>query len=591
MSAQSELQLNIIRGLLDTKVTDETQGNLFTETLGALSELLSTRLIIFSEVYKDSQNNRYKFSHHLVASNSHGKNAGKFEFELAENERPTLFQALYEKRSELLVTGESLRDNLLSVESWVSKFNFSDQHFSVVPFFNKNDLCGLVICKVKEATAMDTMFPAVHQCLSSHFVNRSVYLKQKLDINTYQTVLDLMPQRVFWKNRQSVYVGCNKAFSDDASKNCPADLVGLTDFDVFPEQAELYRGDDANTMSTREHMICSEEPQTHQNGNTIWLRTSKRPIIDDNDDVVGVVGTYDDITLLKDVQSQLQALNESLESLVEERTEALTQSNCKLEETLSALKSTQEQLIESEKMAALGNLVAGVAHEINTPLGVALTCASHLEHISGSLQSSAKTGSLSKSKFDEYCHDITNGCDLLLTNLHRAAELVENFKQIAVDQTHNEQRSINVKSYLKEILSAMSPKVEKKNIRMFVSGKDNVVVKTLPGAVSQIVTNLIDNAFTHGFREVFNGEIRIHFKQVEARLLITFQDNGCGIDSNALKRIFEPFYTTSREHGGTGLGLSVVYNLVTQSLKGEITATSRLDEWTKFELSFPIGTE
>lgn len=135
MSAQSELQLNIIRGLLDTKVTDETQGNLFTETLGALSELLSTRLIIFSEVYKDSQNNRYKFSHHLVASNSHGKNAGKFEFELAENERPTLFQALYEKRSELLVTGESLRDNLLSVESWVSKFNFSDQHFSVVPFF------------------------------------------------------------------------------------------------------------------------------------------------------------------------------------------------------------------------------------------------------------------------------------------------------------------------------------------------------------------------------------------------------------------------------------------------------------------------
>lgn len=589
MSELAELQLDIVHGLLETRVTDEKSTSGFNQTLSALLALLDTKLVIFTEVYKDTQNNRYKFGHHMLAGSRERNTSGKFESAIAENKRPLLFQALYDKKTELVISGEELRNNLFNAEAWVTKFNLSDDYFSVVPFFNAEDLCGLLISKTREETALETKFPAIYQCLSSHFMHRSIYLKQKLEIETYQIVLDLMPQRVFWKNRQSVYVGCNKAFADDASLSSPSEIVGITDFDIFPEQAELYRGDDANTMDTREHMICSEEPQTHQNGKTIWLRTSKRPIIDINNDVVGVVGTYDDITLLKDVQSQLQALNESLESLVDERTEALTLTNCKLEATLSELKSTQDQLVQSEKMAALGNLVAGVAHEINTPLGVALTCASHLDHISGELHSSARSGALSKNKFDAYCNDITNGCDLLLTNLQRAAELVENFKQIAVDQTHNEQRTINVKSYLKEVLSAMSLKVEKKNIRVFLNGSEDVEIKTLPSALLQIITNLLDNAFVHGFRDVFNGEIRINFKRVDGRLLLTIQDNGCGMSPDVLKRIFEPFYTTSREHGGTGLGLSVVYNLVTQSLKGELTVASKLNEWTKFELSVPAG--
>jgi two-component system autoinducer 2 sensor kinase/phosphatase LuxQ len=396
-----------------------------------------------------------------------------------------------------------------------------------------------------------------------------------------------MPQRVFWKNRDSVYLGCNKAFSDDASLTSTDKIIGLTDFNIFPEQAELYRSDDANTMTTLEHLISSEEPQTHQNGKTIWLRTSKRPIVDADNSVIGVVGTYDDITQLKDIQHELQLAKSTLENRVLERTKELSKSNRKLESAITELQTTQNHLIENEKMASLGALVAGIAHEINTPLGIAVTSASNLEHVAKSLNISVESGKITRTKFLSSCQELVDNSDLILRNLDRASELVRSFKMIAVDQSNDKKRTLNLYAYLSDVIKTMTPKTSKKNIRILLTGDKALKIYTYPGAVSQLATNLIDNAFIHAFSDIYNGEIKISFQQLGDSLEITCQDNGHGMDENTLNNIFEPFYTTNRKDGGTGLGLSVVYNLVTQTFLGSISCHSKPNELTRFTILIP----
>ena len=263
---------------------------------------------------------------------------------------------------------------------------------------------------------------------------------------------------------------------------------------------------------------------------------------------MGVVGTYDDISELKNTQQALSLAKVDLEQRVQERTLELTTTNEKLEVVITELKSAQDHLVETEKMAALGTLVAGVFHEINTPLGIAVTGASHLESMSESLKGKVLSGGISKTEFISNCDAIMSSSDLILRNLERASELIRNFKMIAVDQSNDEKRSIIFKKYLHDIINAMTPQTKQKNIKMFVTDDDALVISTYPGTIAQIFTNLIANTILHAFSEQDSGEIRITYELVDGVLSMKFEDNG----ADKLGKIFQPFYTTNRAQGGRG---------------------------------------
>ena len=315
--------------------------------------------------------------------------------------------------------------------------------------------------------------------------------------------------------------------------------------------------------------------------------------------------TPDRLTLLKLLSSQmamsldnavlyddLQQHRDHLEDLVSERTAELTQ-------TLDNLKATQEQLIESEKMAALGGLVAGVAHEINTPVGIGITAASSLENETKLFVEACRTG-LKRSALKTYIKTATQSSQLILNNLRRAAKLVHSFKQVAVDQTSLEKRSFGVKGYLESTLSSLEPKLKQnrfgsKNshglkgfITLKVTGDDNLTLHSYPGAFSQVITNLVMNSLTHAYKSGEKGVLSFELTSDENRLYLKYSDDGCGIPPENLSRIFEPFFTTARNQGGTGLGLHIVYNLVTQKLAGTIRCESEVGVGTTFFIDLPF---
>ncbi|WP_048691169.1 PAS domain-containing sensor histidine kinase [Catenovulum maritimum] len=588
--SDNQKQLEIINDFLKDAEVSYLKSEFFKLALSNLSELLNTQLIIHTNIYKDKNNNEYRFNHQLYSQVTDDSLPQHFSATFPASETPNIIKKIYQEKTEVETQFEQIASLYLGLTP-DSQESHTQTNFHLTPFFADDVLVGMLIVQSDKPVNLINQYPALYHTIKNTLTTASQNNNHKIEVATFQTVLDLMPQRVFWKNRQSIYLGCNKAFSDDASLPSPDDIVGVTDYDIFPDQAELYRSDDANTMTTLEHLICSEEPQTHQNGNTIWLRTSKRPIIDPQEKVVGVVGTYDDITQLKEIQHELEQAKSTLEKRVSERTKELTETNTKLASTISELKSAQHQLIENEKMASLGKLVSGIAHEINTPLGIAVTSASHLEQIAQALNKAAQQGNLSRQQFLENCSQIITSSDLTLSNLERASDLVRSFKMIAVDQTHDEKRTLNLYSYLAQVINAMTPKTSQKNIRITLHGDENLDMTTFPGALSQITTNLIDNAFIHAFPELNNGEIKISFEHKNEWLKITFTDNGVGICESKIKNIFDPFYTTNRTQGGTGLGLSIVFNLITQSLGGHISCESKLEEWTKFTISLPISPQ
>ena len=239
-------------------------------------------------------------------------------------------------------------------------------------------------------------------------------------------------------------------------------------------------------------------------------------------------------------------------------------------------------------MASLGELVAGVAHEINTPVGIGVTVASHLKGKSDELMESYEGGKLKKSILDDFVVDTREGVIMLLDNLERAAGLIQSFKQVAVDQSSENLRSINVAEYLKEVVSSLQPKLKRTKHTVKVEGVELCEAMTYPGALAQIVTNLVGNSLLHGFDDSDAGTIRIKLSQPsEDRLEIQYTDDGVGMDEPTLERVFNPFFTTKRGKGGSGLGMHIIYNLVTQSLKGTITCTSSPGEGLTVVMNFP----
>ncbi len=291
-------------------------------------------------------------------------------------------------------------------------------------------------------------------------------------------------------------------------------------------------------------------------------------------------------------QNELKRINENLENIVEERTRALQKANGELSEAMDNLKKTQKKLLESEKMASLGGLVAGVAHEINTPVGIGVTAASHLTNKTKSFLEIYKAGKMKKSDLDGFIDTVAQSGDMILSNLDRAATLIQSFKQVAVDQSVEEKREIELKSYLDEILISLKPKLKQSNHSVTVTSDHSVSINTFPGTVSQIVTNLVMNSVIHGFEERADGVISIDIKKLpNDNVSLIFRDNGRGIEKENLSKIFDPFFTTKRGSGGSGLGLNIIYNLISQKLNGTITCESDIGKGAVFIIEIPLESK
>lgn len=280
-------------------------------------------------------------------------------------------------------------------------------------------------------------------------------------------------------------------------------------------------------------------------------------------------------------QAHLEHITDELEERVKNRTTELQQS-------LNNLKETQHQLIESEKMSSLGNLVAGVAHEVNTPLGISITAASIFENEIKKLKLLLKENKLTKNALEEFLNTITEADDMLVKNLDRAAILVRNFKKISVDQSCEEIRDFELNSYLKEVLSTFKNELKHRPITLKENfAKEPIQMHSYPGPISQLVVNMLQNSLLHAFDEDQEGEIIIKTYRVNDVAVIHFIDNGKGIDEDVINRVFEPFVTTKRNSGGTGLGLNIVYNLVTQRLKGTIKLNKEHSQGAYFIIEIP----
>ncbi|NQZ21208.1 MAG: sensor histidine kinase [Colwellia sp.] len=266
--------------------------------------------------------------------------------------------------------------------------------------------------------------------------------------------------------------------------------------------------------------------------------------------------------------------------------QTLIKTNDELKSSIAELNKAQERLLDAEKMAVLGKLSAEVYHEINTPIGVSITSTSYLADLLVYLQKDIDEQKLSKRTLDDFTKNVDQSLQLLLNNLNRASDLITSYKQVAVDQTSNKTRKVNIAQYLDEIIQSLHPKLKKTKHVINVNCLDNIEVYCHPGAISQIFTNLIINSLLHGFEGISHGVITITADLKADRLHLHYHDNGVGVPESKLSLLFDPFYTTKSGTGGTGLGTHIINELVTDTLNGSITAHSKEGQGLSYNIEF-----
>jgi PAS domain S-box-containing protein len=295
-----------------------------------------------------------------------------------------------------------------------------------------------------------------------------------------------------------------------------------------------------------------------------------------------------DVTAQRQMALELQGLNQELEQRVQQRTESLAQSNRELVEALASLKAMQTELIRSEKMAALGSLVAGVAHELNTPIGTSFTVASALQDQTRHLQRAVQAGGLRRSVFEQYLFSAAQGVDILMSTLRRAVDLIGSFKGVAVDQSSDQRRVFDLRQMLQDLLLTLQPMCRKTPFVLSADLAGGIELDSYPGAIGQVVTNCVTNALMHAFEGRARGHMQLRTRLLDDdQLEIAFSDDGIGMSDAVLRRVFDPFFTTKFGQGGSGLGMHIVYKLVTDVLGGAIRLDSALDRGLRIVVVLP----
>ena len=267
--------------------------------------------------------------------------------------------------------------------------------------------------------------------------------------------------------------------------------------------------------------------------------------------------------------------------------ERLEQQNAALEQALTRLQQAQTELVRQEKLASLGQMVAGVAHEINTPLGICVTATSHLVQELKLTREELAAGEMTQESLEAFFDVVDQSLRIMTTNTQRAAALVRSFKQVAVDQSSDDIRRFNLGTYLNEVLLSLQPKLKGRPVEVAIDCPRDLQLESFPGAVSQIVTNMVVNSLVHGFERDQPGHITIRAALEDDHVLFDYGDDGVGMDAETLAKLFDPFFTTKRGSGGSGLGGHILYNLATGVLGGSLQVESSRGQGLRYHLRFP----
>ncbi|MGU3538058.1 sensor histidine kinase [Methylobacterium sp. A54F] len=357
----------------------------------------------------------------------------------------------------------------------------------------------------------------------------------------------------------------------------PAEMLGRTPFDFMPEdEAARVGADFAAIVAEKRAFSHLLNRNRCRDGRILVLETSGIPLLGSDGNLIGYRGIDRDVTEREAAAERLRYSEEGWRNAAQRADEALTR-----------LSQTQDDLIRAEKLASLGELVAGVSHEISTPLGIALTTSTQVEADSAQFEQLVGENRLSRSRLLDYAHRMREGARLLSTNLLRASNLLYSFQQVAADQVLDERREIDLGAWIEELLKSLRALARVGRHEIVAICPADIVLDTYPGILAQILSNAIKNAIDHGLRERQGGNVTITVTSEGMRLLIDVVDDGVGIQPDHLGRVFDPFFTTARARGGTGLGLHIVHNLIVNRLEGSVAMHSVVGQGTRLSLQLP----
>lgn len=415
-------------------------------------------------------------------------------------------------------------------------------------------------------------------------------ISEQKHAETYKTMLfESSPIGLALCDLQGKLVDINPAFAEIIGRNID-ETKQLSYWEITPEDYADQEAQQLESLEKTGQYGPYEKEYLHKDGHRVPVRLLGQIVEFEGEQFIW--SSVEDITEAMEAKDALQRINMELEDRVEKRTAELQQANEDLQYSLEQLRKTQDQLVQSEKMASLGGLVAGVAHEINTPVGVGVTAISHLEMKLADYAARYESDQLTREDFEALLKSAMDSSRIIHQNLERAANLIRSFKQVAVDQTSNEMREFNLRYYLEEILQSLQPKLKSGSHQVTIECPDDLILYNHPGALSQVMTNLIMNSLIHGFGEQQEGKIHVQvLEKTNGSIKLVYSDNGNGIPPENVAKIFEPFFTTARNKGGSGLGMHIVYNLVNQTLGGSIVCSSIEGEGTSFMLELPARAD
>jgi len=385
-----------------------------------------------------------------------------------------------------------------------------------------------------------------------------------------QQVIDTVPAVINVKDRQLRYVLMNRYMAGIFGIE-PIDAIGHTTSNLMSRYgAQKTDENDKRVLASGQGLGFYEEEYLDSAGNLRQWLVNKLPLLGADGEIEHIVTVALDIGERKRGELEMRKAKDAAEA------------------ALRNLRETQNSLIEAEKLAALGRLVAGVAHEVNNPVGISLTVASSLERKTAIFAAEVSRGDLRRSSLNDYLAASRDASSQLVANLNRAAELIQSFKQVAADRNYSDQRSFDLGDLTEQVVMSLRPGLRKHNLTLTLDCQPNLTMNSYPGPYGQVLTNLFLNTVAHAFPDGRPGEVDIKTRASGTdNVEIIFSDNGCGMSLEVRRRAFDPFFTTRRDQGGTGLGLHIVYSIVTNRLGGRLDLDSRPGSGTRVQIILP----
>jgi PAS domain S-box-containing protein len=385
-----------------------------------------------------------------------------------------------------------------------------------------------------------------------------------------QQVIDTVPAVINVKDKELRYILMNRYMAGIFGVE-PKDAIGRTTSELMSRYGARKTDEyDKRVLAAGQGIGFYEEEYMDSSGVMRQWLVNKLPLLSSDGEIEKIVTVALDIGERKRGELEMRKAKDAAEA------------------ALRNLRETQNSLIEAEKLAALGRLVAGVAHEVNNPVGISLTVASSLERKIANFAEQVERGELRRSSLNEFVESNRNAASQLVANLNRAAELIQSFKQVAADRNYSDQRVFDLADLTEQVVMSLKPGLRKQNLALSVDCEPNLVMNSFPGPYGQVLTNLFFNCVAHAFPGGGGGAVKIQVKAAgDDHVEILFTDNGCGMSPDVRRRAFDPFFTTRRDQGGTGLGLHIVYSIVTNRLGGRINLSSEPGEGTRIQIVLP----